>query len=236
MKIFFIPLKVLSTLLLILSLSLLSQVTTLAAGTITLSQSTGLNNGQTISISGSGLAKNSTGTLVECNNDPSQPNVSIAGNEVPVSCTDPLKKLVTTDANGNLPPTNLTIISGTTGPAASGKDSAGNDSAGDAANYPCPPTAAQIAKGDHCIITFGDASGDNISVNISFAGSSSTPPSASSTPPAQNTPRTTTPVNKAPSNLVNTGPGNLVATFMIVFAAGVSASYLYLRRKHLKNS
>ena len=240
MKTLSIPIKVLSTLILMLSVSFFTKSMVLAAGTLTLSQSTALKNGQVISISGSGFGKNSTGTLVECNNDPSQPNVSIAGNAVPVSCTDPLNKLVTTDANGNLPATNLTIITGTTGPAASGKDSSGNDSAADAANYPCPPTATQIAKGDSCVITFGDASGDNLSVNISFAGThpAPAPPPSSTTPTVQNTPQTTTPVNKVPSKLVNTGPGNLVESFVIVFVAGVSASYLYiyLRERFLKNS
>src|SRR5438132_1572777 len=139
---------------------LAAPATALAAGSITVSPRTGLSNGQSITVAGSGLVASSTGTIVECNNDPNQPNVTVAGNAVPVSCTNPLSTLITTDKNGTLAPKAFVVHTGVTGPAASGTDSIGHNAAADAANYPCPPTAAQVAAGDSCVITVGDAGGD----------------------------------------------------------------------------
>src|SRR5579884_572927 len=104
-----------------------------AAGSITVSPNSGLKNGQTVTVSGSGLAANSTGTIVECNNDPNQPNVTVAGNPVPVSCTNPLTTLITTDKNGNLAPKSFVVHTGVTGPAATGSDSSGGNAAADVA-------------------------------------------------------------------------------------------------------
>ncbi len=58
-------------------------------------------------------------------------------------------------------------------------DSTGGSPATDAAKFPCPPTAAQQAAGDTCVIAFGDASGDQATANISFAGPCVAPPGAS---------------------------------------------------------
>jgi hypothetical protein len=38
----------------------------------------------------------------------------------------------------------------------------------DAVKYPCPPTPAQVAAGATCTLSFGDESGDQVSVNIGF--------------------------------------------------------------------
>jgi hypothetical protein len=38
----------------------------------------------------------------------------------------------------------------------------------DAVKFPCPPTPAQVAAGASCNLNFGDASGDQVSVDISF--------------------------------------------------------------------
>ena len=38
----------------------------------------------------------------------------------------------------------------------------------DAAEYPCPPTAAEQAAGDVCVISVSDTGGDRITVPISF--------------------------------------------------------------------
>jgi hypothetical protein len=50
------------------------------------------------------------------------------------------------------------------------KDSSGNDGAADSAKYPCPPTAAQQSSGITCGISYGDASGNQASADIHFAG------------------------------------------------------------------
>jgi len=67
------------------------------------------------------------------------------------------------------------VTTGTTGPPATGTDSSGGNAASDAAKYPCPPTTAQQAAGDSCVVAFGDASGNQATVNISFAGACTAP-------------------------------------------------------------
>ena len=57
-------------------------------------------------------------------------------------------------------------------------DSAGKSPSADAANYPCPPTAAQQAAGDTCTLTYGDQANNSASAAILLAGE--TPPN---TPP-----------------------------------------------------
>jgi hypothetical protein len=130
---------------------------------------TNLKRGQVVKVSGSGFVKNSTGAIVECNNTPGQPTIDVLNNEVPVSCTNPLSKLVTTSKTGKLGSTSFTIETGVIGPPANGKDSLGTSAKIAAKEFPCPPTAAQLANGVECIVRFGDASGDDVSQNIYFA-------------------------------------------------------------------
>jgi hypothetical protein len=111
------------------------------------------------------------GSLIQCSDDPQQPTVSALGNDVPVSCSDPLLLLVTADANGDLPPTEVVVQTGTVGPPA-----AGTDGTGAAADYPCPPTAAQIDAGVSCVIAYGNLAGERATAKISFAGDPAPPP------------------------------------------------------------
>ncbi len=139
---------------------------------ITVTPNSNLSNGQQVQVKGSGFAASSAGGMAECNGAPNQPNDQVYGNNVPVGCTNPLQTLVATDATGSFTYT-FTIKTGTIGPPTQGKDSSGGDSAADSAKYPCPPTAAQQAQGITCSITYGDASGNQASANITFAGASS---------------------------------------------------------------
>ena len=211
-----------------------------AAGVLSVSQSTNLVNGQNIDVSGSGLAVKSIGSILECNNDPNQPTIQVAGSPVPVSCTNPLLKIVNTTSSGTLPATTFIVHSGIVGPPANGTDSSGISSSISAALYPCPPTAAQIAAGYTCGITFGDANGDDLVENITFANQStatttpsSTPQSTITTPqPATTKTQTQNSTNSAqPANssaLVNTGPGNIVVPFVLSVIAASAAYYGYL--------
>lgn len=207
-----------------------------AAASLIITPSTGLVSGQKISVSGSGFADSSIGAVVECNSDPTQPTVTVAGNAVPVSCSNPLSVLVTTSKTGVLPVTSFTIKGGTVGPPGTGTDSSGGSAATDAANYPCPPTAAQLAAGDSCTISFGDSSGDDVAQNITFA--SQTPPTTTppATPPAPQTPSSTssTPSSSASSStttLVNTGPGDTIGLFALVAIVGSTAHYIFVQRR-----
>ncbi len=149
---------------------LLNPVISRAAATLNVSATTGLTNGQVVSVSGAGFAANSTGSILECNSDPNQPTVSFLGNPIAVSCSNPFSALTSTDGSGNLGSTSFTIVSGTVGPPATGTDSSGGSASTDAAAYPCPPTQAQINAGYTCNLSFGDQAGDTAAQNISFAG------------------------------------------------------------------
>lgn len=151
-------------------------------GTPTLTMSPGacLVGGTVVSLTGSGDVANSVGSFLECNSDPDQPTVDLLGHPIPVSCSNPIAQtpgpgLVTTLSNGGLGPYDFTIVQGVVGPpsapTACTTDSSGGSPIADAADYPCPPTPAQVAAGDICLIDFHDAGGDVVSVPIYFASS-----------------------------------------------------------------
>ena len=143
-----------------------------AAGpaTIVASQSTGLADGQSISVSGTGYSATSTVVVVECNDDPNQPTVPLGPTAVGVSCSAP-GSLTTSDGSGDVNNDPFTVHTGVLGPPSTDSplDSAGNDPSTDAALYPCPPTAAQEALGDTCELGLGDSNGNAAQEPISFA-------------------------------------------------------------------
>ena len=142
-----------------------------AAAAVTVTPSTGLSNGSVVTVTGTGFDASDTGAILECNNAPNQPTVSVAGIEqAPVGCTNPLLKIVSTNASGSTPATSFTVATGTIGPPSAGTDSNNNDAATDAALYPCPPTPAQVTAGDSCVIAFGTQNGPQVQTPISFGG------------------------------------------------------------------
>ena len=221
--------------------------TSWAAGVISVTPSTGLTNGQKVTVSGSGMHDSSIGSILECNNDPNQPTVVTEGNAVPISCSNPLTTLVTTSKTGELPVTTFVVHTGTIGPPATGKDTSGGSATTDAANYPCPPTAAQVAAGYSCVITFGDESNDDVSQNITFTSQSTTttttPTKTTTTTPTTTTPTTTqtqtttptqssTTTNPTATTLTNTGPGDTIALFIGTVILASSIHYVYTARRH----
>ena len=86
----------------------------------------------------------------------------------------PLLAVHGTNASGDLPATNFTILSPVAGPPASGTDSNGNPASTNAALYPCPPTQAQINQGDTCTLGYGTSGGASASSNITFQGQGAT--------------------------------------------------------------
>ncbi len=153
-----------------------------AAPVVTVTPSGGLQpTGSTVvTVSGSGFAASSIGALLECNTDPGQPTISVVGHDAPVSCgpAPGTTTIVSTDATGSFPATSFTVTTGTVGPPATGTDSSGGNAVSDAANYPCPPTKAQQAAGDTCVIAFGDTTGNRGTAPLSFAGACAAPASA----------------------------------------------------------
>jgi len=189
-----------------------SKSTTAASATLTVDPATCLVGGQVVQITGTGLAASSEGTLLECNSDPSQPTLSLAGQTVPISCTS--LDVISTTASGGIGAAAgaFTIETGTTGPPLAGTDSSGGSDVTDAVNYPCPPTPAQVTAGDICEMVLRDAGGDDLVVPISFdpGGAGSSTSKASSTQAAGATPASVAATKASSGSLAFTGPGPLL--------------------------
>jgi hypothetical protein len=133
-----------------------------------------LQGGTIVQVTASGLNPDDFGALLECNLTPNQPKVYTLGSEVPVGCTPPENGVFTSTSAGTLAQ-DFTIGTGTIGPPATGTDSSGGSATADAANYPCPPTSAQVAAGNACGVVLGDEAteqgdaGDQVVVPITFA-------------------------------------------------------------------
>ena len=189
-----------------------------ATASIQVSPDVGLTAGTNVSVTGTEFDASSAGGIAECNNDPGQPTVSVLGNNVPVSCTNPLNNLHSTDANGSLSAT-IAIVTGITGPPGTGTDSSGGDAATDAASYPCPPTQAQIDAGDSCVISFGDQGGAAATNRISFS-SSTTPTTGPGTTSTTTTSTSTT--TTTTSTTAGTGPTTTPTTALPGFLTVVA--------------
>jgi hypothetical protein len=157
--------------------------TTSLGVTMTVTPGTCLIGGAVVALSGSGFDPNSVGIPLECNDDSSQPTVTmniLGDNETfPVSCSAlAVSHAVSTTSAGDIASgATFRVVAGTTGPpcGASGDlaptcpvDSSGNDAAVDAAQYPCPPTPTQEAQGISCSLGFSDFAGKQQRVDLSF--------------------------------------------------------------------
>ena len=184
---------------------------------MTVTPDTGLSNGQSVTISGTGYTASSIGNVLECNSDPTQPTVVVpapVSSTISVSCTAAsYSHLVTTSASGALSGT-FPVVQGTVGPpcgpapavaACPATDSAGTSPTADAALYPCPPTPAQQAKGDVCQLTYGDSAGDG-SVNVNILFGAEAPPSATPTTAPPTTAAPVTATTKAPTTATTVAP------------------------------
>jgi len=147
----------------------------------------GIASGDELAVAGTVFSPGAIASIAECNGDPGQPVISFMSQYMPVSCSP----LVLTNVpisgqdKGDLSAVQP-IGSGTLGPPANGITptctegtqtipgctTSGNAEA-DAAGYPCPPTRAQQAKGDTCVIAVRDTAGDVATGIILFAQESS---------------------------------------------------------------
>ena len=195
-----------------------------AAASLQVTPDSGLTAGSSVTVSGSGFAADSTGGIVECNSAAVQPTIDVAGNAVPVSCTNPLDAITTTSASGTLS-MSFSVQTGTVGPPASGTDSSGGDAATDAASYPCPPTAAQLADADSCVISFGDQAGDQATASITVSGGSTTTTTTTTTTATTqpSTTPTTLPVCAGQRGQVTTNGVMMSVNPSTCLVAGVSA-------------
>jgi hypothetical protein len=163
----------------------------------------GLASGDVVNVTGTGFSPGATASIVECNSDPAQPVIVFLGQDVPVSCSS--LSLVTIPTKGTnkgkligsktmqtgtvgppvnssgFPPICYNTSSGSTTTTSTIPDCTTSGSATtDAANYPCPPTAAQQAAGDTCVLAIGDTAGDRGIGTILF-GSEPLPTTSTST-------------------------------------------------------
>ncbi len=92
------------------------KVTTSPTGVCSGATCSKLASGDVISVSGTGFSANQLASILECNDDPSQPVVLYLGNYVPVSCTKIV--IVATSKTGTFGPQSFTMVTGTTGPPA----------------------------------------------------------------------------------------------------------------------
>jgi len=174
----------------------------------------GLAGGDVLNVTGTGFAPGAEASIEQCNSDPAQPVILFLGNDVPVSCS-PIKITTigsTKKTKGDLSGP-ITLTAGTVGPPVNGQTptctqispttsvitncSTSGSGATDAALYPCPPTDAQQAAGDTCVVAIGDINGDRAIGTILFGSetlptSTTTPSSTSSTTSTTSTSTTST--------------------------------------------
>ena len=176
-----------------------------SAPTLTVTPSTDLSSGESVSLTGAGFQPNSLGAVLECNTAAGEPTVALGSpvsGPVPVGCTAPNYNQVTGTSSAGTISATYTVTTGTEGPPCGapndvitvcpGTDSAGQDPTSDAANYPCPPTTAQQAAGATCVVLYGDENGDRASVPILFPNEGPPPPTSTTTTTQPVSPVTTT--------------------------------------------
>jgi len=209
-----------------------------AAGVLQANPTTGLQQAQVVTVSGSGLSPDAYGYVLECNGTPGEPTDPVGAPfdmSISVGCSPPsLKHIVSTGADGSLstnfevhvsrklgPPCSPSSVFGPCGRA----DSAGKRPRADAQNYPCPPSPAQQAAGVTCELVFYDTVHEKAAVPITFLGGGvpvKTPPTTTP-PPTTPTRPTTTTTTTAP----RTPPPTTAApttTTTVVRTVGVSTS------------
>jgi len=217
-----------------------------AAPQITVTPNTGLTDGATVSVSASGFT-DGAGAVTECSSAMPQPTIQVAGNDVPVSCTNPFNNLK--NVAGGVFSGSFVVHTGTIGPPAQGVDSAGKNAADDAAQFPCPPSAAQAAAGAKCIIAFGNANKEQATADIAFQSSggvsqgvevsvggstTTTVTVAAATATTSTTVATQVLGNQVtqpagappPGEVARTGPGELTLALSIAGAALLDLGYL----------
>lgn len=146
-----------------------------AAMAMAVTPSTDLTGGQTVVVTATGLPHSGVGEIRECNNAFFEPIMWVGGVRTPVSCSDPKSQRWVFTAQGILH-TTFTIVTGTVGPPRAGHDNLGDSADVDAARYPCPPTAAEVAEGFHCYLELEWGAGitHRVVVPITFASPIST--------------------------------------------------------------
>jgi len=210
----------------------LESVQAYGAGGLHASVATGLVQAQVIGVSGSGFTPNGYGSILECNDTPGEPTVTVGppfDDMIPVGCSAPsLKHIVATDAEGSFSTTFEVHLSRKIGPPCnlgikvlgrcSRRDSAGLRARADAQNYPCPPSPAQQAEGVTCSLVFYNTAQEVVATPISFLGGGG--------PVPKTLPTTTPPVTpiSVPATTPATSPATAPSLAVTVPTTGTPAA------------
>ncbi|HUI02568.1 MAG TPA: hypothetical protein VLZ77_03420 [Acidimicrobiales bacterium] len=172
-----------ATALIAVGLAAFTSAAAFGAGTIHVNVASGLGQGQVVTVTGTGLAASSYGYVLECNETPGEPTVTVGppfDQSIPIGCSPPsLKHLVGTSSTGTLSTTFQVHESRRLGPPCNPSsvfgpcfsyDSARKKPRADAQNYPCPPSPAQQTAGVKCALVFYDAAHEKVSTPIVFQG------------------------------------------------------------------
>ncbi|HTZ08007.1 MAG TPA: hypothetical protein VMB72_02980 [Acidimicrobiales bacterium] len=146
----------------------------------------GVSSGDVITVAAGGLTPSVQASIVECSSVATQPVIA----PYPVSCSalSPVTVPSSGPQSGEISGT-FTVASGVLGPPETGDTpscqstsgwpttallsipdcATSGDATTDAAQYPCPPTSAQVASGIQCGLLLGDVAGDQASAEILFA-------------------------------------------------------------------
>ena len=136
------------------------------------SPSTGLQTGQIVHVTGAGFTPLSPGVVLECNMTPGEPTSGYPLPTLPVGCTDIFASVSVPAKVPGPPPLNGSFLTTSTG----GLDTTfaiqeGNIGASaQSVNYPCPPTAANLAAGGRCALEVYDAAAEQVDVPIAITG------------------------------------------------------------------
>jgi len=208
-----------------------------------------LAGGDVITLAGTSFTPGSLASAVQCNSDPHQPVILFLGNYIPISCT-PLKLSQISPGGGFNPPP-FTVVQGTTGPVLNNPSSfpptctidptkgkpplpgqsgpipgctTTGDPVTDAANFPCPPSAAQQTAGDDCVMAIGDQAGDR-GVGVVLFGNETLPTTTTTTTLSTTTsPTSTSTATHVSSGTISFGAANSVTDAVTVHGTATNGS------------
>ncbi len=204
---------------------------------ISATQTTGLDANTSIQVTGSGFTPKATGAVVECNLAPGEPTIAIPADppfygalgSLPVSCSVPAQGRAPVSKSGTISDSFI-MGTGTTGPPVDGTDSSGGQASADAAQYPCPPTQAQVAAGVACAMVYQDSRAETASIGISFVAPYTTTTTTTTTTtapaPAGCTPTSAANKNGPPTMTVNPGTCLVGGEKVQVSATGLKANQI----------
>jgi hypothetical protein len=204
----------------------------------------GLANGDVVNVAGTGFTPGSLASIEQCNSDPAQPVLLYLGTDIPVSCSPLALTSIgnTRTTKGKLSGAHTMIggmnppgppPDGEVGPPVQGVTptcdqtvptastiancTTSGNAVLDAQQFPCPPTAAEQAAGDTCVLAIGDQAGDR-AVGIALFGNESLPTPTTTAPTTTQPGATTTLAPNATltsttvsSTSINLGPSNSIS-------------------------